>query len=370
MTHANTIQVKIFDYQGNYPIALINNPRKLTIKSGYGAGKKRCWLELYNEDLWIPSDLGLFLEIWISQSRCFRGRITQRRIDSIDDHLSLYAEWEPEKEYKCKVGGYFEFLSPTQILDDLLTNTNLSRFPQIEHPIQYSALEFADDNIFPAIDFLAKLCGNWYWDVTDDAELSFRPPSPYPDHYVTLIDDCYALNIWETNRDTAVQVQIHGGINDGGTYESIVTIPNRFYTAEVDTMRIYVRAVVSIDSIASLQKSIENQLSRPHYEHFIDLIGYGENIKPGDTVMFRNIDLPGFPQNSIFRVKTREIHYAHNQLKVRLYLTTGFESTSSYFQYFREEKPLLPAFAEGRVGQFQLDLSALNSRAYIDSETL
>ncbi|MBN2327830.1 MAG: hypothetical protein JXR73_11810 [Candidatus Omnitrophica bacterium] len=97
-----------------------------------------------------------------------------------------------------------------------------------------------------------------------------------------------------------------------------------------------------------------------HYEHYIDLAGRGETIQPGHTVKFYAENLPIFPQEKMFRVKSREITYAHESLQTRLYLTSGHESTLRYFSYFKVDRSL------PRYGPFQLDVSALDSMSPLD----
>ena len=112
--------------------------------------------------------------------------------------------------------------------------------------------------------------------------------------------------------------------------------------------------------------AISQQLEQPLYEHTIDLTGAGENVQPGDVVQFQVDNFPLFPEKQLFRVKSREIIYAHESHKTRLYLTTGFESAPSYFYYLGRDDLAGPLYVTGRIGPFQLDVSALDSAAHLD----
>jgi hypothetical protein len=116
-----------------------------------------------------------------------------------------------------------------------------------------------------------------------------------------------------------------------------------------------------LDAFTSLRRSIVQQMTRPHYEHYVDWLGAGETIKPGETARFYAENLPLFPQTQLFRVKMREITYSHETLQTRFHVTAGFESSESYFHYFHVDYPI-PHF-----GPFQLDISALDSPACLDA---
>jgi len=361
------ISIRLFRIDGFTPLASVVHPRKFTIKSAFGAGKRRCWIEWFNEDIGFPAALGCVLEVWINGVRCFRGRVAERRIDSIDDHFSIYAVWDPERQYNQPIGGLFENLTVDAVLDLLMENSPLKRADAYHHAYVFGAIEFADYPFFAAVDLLAKLAGNWLWDVGEDAALRFRPPQDVPDHSLYLAPDSYAVNLWETVNDAFAYVRLNGGFTDGEVYEDWIQIPGRYYASEAEIARVYVRPLASYDAVAALRRGILQQMKKPLYEHYVDLIGCGEKTAPGDTVRFCADDLPLLPQGQIFRVKMREINYSHEQLQTRLYLTSGFESSSTYFYYFHHDSAIAPSFKEGKSGAFQLDASALDSQNHLDA---
>ncbi|MEW6238333.1 MAG: hypothetical protein AB1656_23355 [Candidatus Omnitrophota bacterium] len=361
------LSIQLFRINGFTPLASVVSPRKITIKSAFGAGKRRCWIELFNEDASFPAALGCVLEVWINGVRCFRGRVAERRIDSIDDRLSLYAVWDPEREFNQAANGRFENLTTDAILDLLMANSPLKRAGAYGHAYAFGAIEFSDYPFFSAVDLLAKLAGNWLWDVGEDAALRFRPRQSIPDHPLFLAPGAYVVNLWETVNDAFAYVRLNGGFADGEVYENWIALPGRLYSSEAEIARVYVRPLASFDAVAALRRAILQQMRRPNYEHYVDLIGYGEKIAPGDTVRFRADDMPQLPQDRIFRVKMREITYAHEQLQTRLHLTSGLESSSTFFYYFHNDSIFLPSFKEGKSGAFQLDVSAMDSQTHIDA---
>ena len=357
------IVVRLFsDEEKNTAVTI--HPRKCVIKSKFGAGDRRCWVELYNEDLFLPVALGKKLEVKINDTLCFQGWIAQRRMDSIDDHLSLFAIREPERIFDVVTGGLFEEMTTTGIVNAILTNTEIIRSDSYSHPVSFKKLEFAGHSLFAAIDLLAKLSGNWYWDFSDTNTLSFRPPSQTPDHTIFLKDDLHTVNLWESTKDVVSTIEIQGGVQDGSTYESWLTIPEALMTSEDWYTKIYARPITTNDALSALHQAIIHQMTAPHYEHYVDLNGWGETIAPGSTVRFLLNDLPIFPQETIFRVKMRELTFAHENFTTRLHLTSTFESSPTYFHYLRRDRSIPKPYLGG--GPFQLDVSALDSPAHLD----
>ncbi|MBD3265662.1 hypothetical protein GF373_03250, partial [bacterium] len=108
MPHKPDIQVQVLHAITKYPRAVTVSPRKCILKSGNGAQKDRCWIEFYNQEPTFSADLEDEIVVSINRAACFRGRIYQKRIDSVDDILSLYAEWDPNREWNRIVSGAFE----------------------------------------------------------------------------------------------------------------------------------------------------------------------------------------------------------------------------------------------------------------------
>ncbi len=360
MNHAVPIRVLFYDSKGEHPYASVIHPRKFIIKSGFGAMKRRCWLELYKEDSHVLGSIGNIVEIDINGIRCFRGKITQRRLDSIDDPLSFYAEFDPEQEFAHSLYGTYENREITAILQDILQNSPLQRGDSFEKKARLHHLVFSGESLFQGIDLLAKLAGNWWWDVSEEGILTFRPPARTPDHLLALRRDVDTVNLWQTIDDLYGRVEMEGGESEGTTYDQIIDIIEDPST-NPGHIRVYVRSISTLDVFTAFRRAVMQQMMTPHYEHYIDWMGAKEAIQPGDAVCFRVDYLPLFPQERLFRVKIREIVYSHESVQTRLHVTAGNESSATYFHYYHVDYTL------SRIGPFQLDVSALDSTSPLDS---
>lgn len=351
----------------NQPPITIQNPRKIEIKSLFGAEPSHCWLELYQEDNPTQVDIGARIELQLNQSTVFKGYVIEKRIDSIDDQFSLIAMLDPAREWNKSINGITGQFTVNHLLQDIISGSGLTWQAEHPHPTVFSHLTFSQDSLYFAIDLLAKLAGNRYWDISMDGNLRFRPHSLPPDHTIMLHPDQYTVNIRENHQDVYSWIEVECGIRDGASYEKVISIPNVIRSVQRVRTRIFARPVSTPDVYAALERSIVEHISTVHYEHYVDLAGYGENMQPGDTVQFRVDDIPLFPQDRIFRVKQRDIIYAHEQYTVRLHLTAGYESAPSYFYYLRNDRTPPPSFLLGKTGVFQLDISALDSPSRLDA---
>ena len=361
------IHIYITDKNTATPILSTVSPRKCVIKTTGGAAKHRCWLELYNEDTGFSVQLGNWLTVVINNVLSFKGRIIQKRIDSIDDMLSLVAEWDAEKEWNQIVTLQFENKTIPEMIQSLLAGTKLHVGSIPAHSVRFHKMDFAGAELMQVLDFLAKIAGNWQWRISRDGFLSFKTGNQPASHTVFLKEDSYTIDIWETTDDLYTSLEIHGGIVDGNTYQKWLSFPELNSVIPPNPLKVYFRFVTSLDVFSALERAITQQMHRPHYEHFIDLTGQGEQLQDGDTIQFRISRFPLFPQNQIFRIKAREITFAHNQLQTRLHLTSGLESSSDYFYYFKKDAANFRSYLTGRTGAFQLDVSSLDSNSHLDA---
>lgn len=354
------IGIWIYDSGGVRLLGSTKHPRKVTIKSGFGAMKRRCWLELYQEDQYLPIEIGSILKITVNRIDCFRGRIQERRIDSIDDPLSCYAEFDPEREYNKQIYGTFENQRVREILQHIVVDSGLSLTGVWNQNPRFHRLVFTGEPLFLAIDLLAKLAGNLLWDVRENGNLEMRPLF-HPDHWLVLRRDADGVNLWQTVNDVFAVIEIAGGVKEGSVYEKTIEIPELSPIVEIEKIRVYIRPIADLDAFHALRRSTVQQMTLPHYEHYVDWLGEGEKIKPGETARFYAENLVLFPQTQLFRIKMREMTYLHETLQTRFHVTSGFESAETYFHYFHVDHPI------SQFGPFQLDVSALDSPAYLDS---
>ncbi|MBZ0254490.1 hypothetical protein K8I31_00405, partial [bacterium] len=238
--------------------------------------------------------------------------------------------------------------------------------PDPIHQQIFSRLEFQEHPLIAAIDLLAKLAGNWRWDIDDEAALHFRPFGEAPDHIVHLAQDQYSIDLWRHDEEQSSNIEINAGVASG---EKLTA---RVISQEVSNLssiqRIYARPIVTPDAMAALSSAIERQIKTPYYSHYVDFMGQGEDILPGDTVQFTFTDpLALFPLEQIFRVKQRDLTYAHETLTTRLHVTHSFESTNQYFDALETNKHPTAQYMDSYVGAFQLDVSALDSESHLDA---
>jgi signal peptidase I len=367
MSHSQPQFQILITPESNHPPFEINNPRKLEIKAPFGAQPTHCWLELHMEDNPAQLPIGSAIEIKVNGTIEFKGNVTEKRIDSVDDQLSLVAVHDPAREWNKTISGTYEQFTVSGLLQNFVSGSGLTWQPQLLPSTVFSEITFSNDSIYFAVDLLAKVIGNWYWDISLDGELRFRANSILPDHTIFLHPDQYTVNIRENHHDVYSYITIECGIRNGFSYEKIVTVPNVSKSAEQLQTRIFVRPVSTPDVYAAFERSVIQHMTAPHYEHYVEWIGYGEEIKPGDTISFRVDEVALFPQDQIFRVKQRDITYSHGECKIRLHLTTGYESAPNYFYYFRNDRTPPVSFLVGRTGIFQLDISALDTPVHLDA---
>lgn len=349
----------------NKPYASVIQPRKLIVKSGFGALPRRSWIELYNDDLHTPARLGDWLSVDIDGIDCFHGRLAQIRLDSEGDHLTLFAENEPAIRFASTYSGRFESQSISSILTSLAQAAGLSYDPDPECTRIIDRLEFENHSIISAIDLLAKLAGNWGWRVGDCGALKFRPILQTPDHCLRLPLDRHTVNVWERLEPEGTPVDVLAGLS--GNEE----LSLRVYAPELGgavSKRFYARPIATQATLNLLGDAIASQLAGPHYSRTVDVIGDGFRVNPGDTLrLLFDQPLPRFPEDQLFRVKQRELTYAHETLSVRFHLTTGFESGADYLDGHDRERVIGYSYLDSRIGPFQMDVSSLDSAAYFDA---
>jgi hypothetical protein len=367
MSIASKPLVQITDSETQQIRLSTRSPRKIEIQNGFGAVKHRCWLELYNEDASTAPGLGDIMQVWINDTLCFKGRITQKRIDSIDDQLSFYAERSPEKDWDQLVNRPSADQTIPEILQTILADSNLQLASLPNQTTVFSHVTFGSERLFACMDYLAKLAGNWLWDVDCQGTVSFREHNTRPDHLVPLQDDRFTINIWESTNDLFSVVELHGGITGETMLRKIIEFPELAGIPETPYTRVFIRPVTTADAFSALEKAIREHMAHPHFEHYVDLKEDGEKIQAGQTVRFLVNSMPLFPEDRVFRVKTRSLTYAHESYKTRLYLTSGLESAPTYFYYFKNEGLVPRSYLEGRVGAFRLDASILDTQAHIDA---
>lgn len=348
------------------PYAQSARPRKVTLKETMGARQSRLWVEFYDPPPSAPVYLGDLLEVWVEEIRFFRGPIEQIRQDSIDDRLTLYAEDDAARHYAYSAGGLFTDSTPTEILTQLLAESPIAYTPDPPSARHFSRLAFPAGPLIEAIDLLAKLAGNWAWDLADH-QLRLRPLCANDAHHRRLVADRDTVNLWLTNQDRPAQVVFQTGLMNGAVRTSRLLNPNPHFPSEPTEVVYEAPPIQSPDALAALRHSTLQHLLTPHYGHAIDLAGPQPHLRAGDGIRFSAPQWPWFPEAHCFRIKQRELRYAHERYHTRLFLTTGHENGAGYFTYLKRKRTSTIAYQLAVSGAFQLDVSALDSDAHLDA---
>lgn len=348
------------------PYASVVNPRKLIVKSGFGAMPRTCFLELYEEDSLVPLSLGDRITVYVNGTRCFLGWVQELRIDSVDDPVSLVAENDPSRVYNLPVYGEWTNVSVQTWLSQMAPEAGLDWPATLPSLPKLESLTFRGQSTLTAIDLWAKLMGNWRWDITDEGRLRFREPGTSSDHQIHLLRDHDRVNLRKSPFDRYESVTLYAGVIKGAEQVLPISFPENAGRSETAHKEVFARPLRSSDGLFLMREAIRTQMKQPGYSHYIDLSGRGETIQPGDTVRFSIDALPVFPRQQRFRVKRRELTIAHETLTTRLVLTSGYESTYRYFETMLSDPRLVPGYLEGSVGPFQLDVSSLDSDAFLD----
>ena len=365
------IEIRTIDFSGKIK-SLVTDPKTLLIKAGFGAETDRCWVELYDQDKEIEIDEGYGVWVKIESQTQFYGLVSDIRTTTFGEILGFYANREPEPDLGLSLEDEYTNMTPTEILQEVVSN-----YPG--NPIQYEnlypsnrvieKLRFKGVSIFYAVDLLAKLAGNYLWDVNWDNKLIFRPRTEKPDKVLYYDSRFMELRIWETDRLIKNFFNFYGGVReDEGELFRQFASESSIGLYGPRKKSVFCRAITELGDYAYLQAAILEQMTVPGIEKFIDWHGAKFDFAAGDTVELRGNPLPQITGGNIFRIKELEISYSHQQFKIRMNLASRYESTSRYLKHFDHDVGESNSFyVEQRIGAFRLDHSALDSQAHLDA---
>jgi hypothetical protein len=360
----------IFDPDGKR-VAVIDRPAGIHITAPFGAEKAVLEIQFRKGDAWIPVDEGYRVELRLNGILKFEGKISALRTDSVGAILSLVADREPLLDLTEAISQTYENETVTDILGDIIQNLTGS-------PVTYSddypsstevdRLELVNTGLFYAVDLLAKLGGNYLWDVSWTNQLRFRPPDAEPDHVLYYHPGRYRFRIWETDRPVKNYLQLYGGVVDENEFRRDFADEESVQRYGLRRDSLFVRPITTEGAYLLLRDAVLAVLPRPANEKNLD-IHYGTlDINTGDTIELRETGLPQLDDDNIFRVATLE-HWvdADGKLCTRLHLALGLESSTRY-QFYIDHDPMEDPslFISRRVGPFRLDYSALDSSAHLD----
>lgn len=353
--------------------AVLTRTQSCVLLSRFGAERSQAWVTLLPEDHGTSVRDGDTLSIHLDGAVRFRGTVFDIRTDTQGHTRGLRALREPRITHSEVLGGLYLQQSPTATLHGLLSKLRTSplTWPN-ETPSTrvLDRLEFAGVPLFAAIDLLAKLSGNWIWDIGWDDVLRFRPHPPYAttDHAIFFDDRIHRLKVWSTRRFVYNRFRFHGGIADDNVFERPFEDGLSITQFGVRAKHLYARSITTDSVFGYLKEAVLEQLPHAAAEKYLDLDNGAHHIGPGDTLHVRGLRPPDAVADRPLRVAAQEIRInSENAIRIRLHLAQQWESSNRYHSYIDHDYYGDPGdYGSTHLGPFQLDYSALDSGARIE----
>jgi hypothetical protein len=359
------------DDLGGVRVAEPSRVKRLTIRAPFGAMKAKCFADFYRTERDLPLEQGAEFRVYLEGRLKFRGEIVSVRRDSEGDELSLYAEREPELRFNEAVNGTYESMTPTAILEQIiggLSQSPLSLIPPLASTREIDRLHFARFDLFYAIDLLAKLAGNWLWDIDWDNRLRFRSHESSADHVVYFDARRQALKVWKTAERIRNYFELYGGVVEENQFFRAFADEESIARFGARRQSLFVRPITTETAYGYLRLAVLEQAGKPVYEKYFDRDEGDLSIGVGDTLVLRGHGLRSVDEEQRFRVKMEEISVdPSGKVHTRYHLAELWESASRFLCYQDHEKGE-PAeqYVARRIGSFALDFSGLDSRAHLD----
>ena len=361
------VEIKVYD-DSDHLVAYSGRPRSVTVKSPFHDLTAKAWVELYREDIELPLDFGYQTDILIDGIRVFRGPIAHLRFDSVEAPLTFLARRDPHVFFPHYVSGIYENMPPTEILSDILESTPE---PRLSHAISQPStrtierLGFVGQHVLEAVDLLAVLDGNALWDISWDWVLRYRPRDVDADYRIRFDPDRMTIRLWQTDDDIHNAFVFHGGVQPPSGAEF-----RRGFSDQESIRRfgrrpghLYARPVTTDADYQLFRDAVLSLIPLPETERFVEVAGFLP-ISAGDVILL--VDLPFPLANGICRrpIEMVEFDYRHGRVTTRLHFSAGPRIKTA-----RGDRVLV-AIADAvasHLGPFQLDRSALDSPAHLDS---
>ena len=364
------IVIELRDPDG-VPVVEVTGAKRVVLRSSFGAMKAKCFIELYRRDRGIPIAQAYECRVRIGGRLKFRGRVADVRRHTQGDELSFYAAREPEVELTEGVSGTYEDQSPSEILLDLVSRLASSPLTCVNaDPVGYSIdrLTFVRFDLFYAIDLLAKLSGNYLWDIGWDDALRFRSHTREADHILHFDRRKSAVKVWKTSRRVKNAFELFGGVvNENQFYRWFVEQES---VARYGARRksLFARPITTQLAYGYLRQAVLEQAPWPVFEKYVDLFEEDVSIGFGDTLRLLHTGMVDFDEEQLYRVKLEEIQAdCEGRLRLRYYLADLWESASRFLRYLDHEVGEPEGdYVARRIGSFRLDFSALDSQAHLD----
>lgn len=364
------IRLEVDDLSGQR-VAETSRVKRLTIRAPFGAMKAKCFAEFFQTERDLPLEQGAECRVYQEGRLKFRGETVSVRRDSAGDELSLYAEREPEMHFNEAVNGIYEGLSPTGILERIagsLSQSPLTLTPPVASSREIDRLHFVRFDLFYAIDLLAKLAGNWLWDIDWDNRLRFRPHDSSADHVVYFDSRSHALKVWKTAERIRNYFDLYGGVVDENQFFRVFADEESIARFGARRQSLFVRPIMTQAAFDYLRLAVLEQAGKPVYEKYFDRADGDLAIGAGDTLIIRDHGLCGVDEDQLFRVKMEEIAVDPvGKVHTRYHLAEMWESASRFLRYQDHEKgEPTEQYVARRLGSFALDFSGLDSSAHLD----
>jgi hypothetical protein len=365
-----SIRLEIMNPDGEQ-VARVSRPRRVHVRAGFGAMESRCFADLYDQDRLLPVQQGGFCRVIIEGRLKFCGRILSVRRQSGRDELSFFAARQPEIDLSEGFTACFENKRTAEILEEIIACLDYSYLvyedDQPESPV-IDRLDFVHHELFHAVDLLAKLSGNYLWDIGWDNRLRFRPHTNETDHILIFDERYFSLKVWRTAERVKNFLEVLGGIYQGDQLYRIVPDEESLNLYGTRGGTVIVRPVVTPAAMMQLEAALREQAPKVVFEKYLDRYDEDVSLNYGDTFRVINSGLEGVEDEMVFRVKTEEITWQPDgPLKLRYHLADMWESSLRFLSYLDHAVNELPGdYVARRVGSIRLDFSALDCPAHLD----
>jgi hypothetical protein len=364
-------RIEVFDFQG-HRVALITRPRRLRLRAGFGA--EPAWLEvlLNPQDAEKNFEHGYDVKTWLNGTLSFKGKISRIRCESRGTRRAFEAVRQPRLDLSEAIVGVYSDGTVTDILAGLMSSLRTSPVTFVEEypsQVRVDRLEFVNTGLFYAVDLLAKLAGNYLWDLSWENALRFRPPSAPADRVVYYRPRRHRLRVWTTSSTVKNYFLLFGGITGENEFRREFACGESIERIGLRRDSLFVRPIKTEGTYQLLQEAVLAELPHPGTEKHLDFFEGRPDIGAGDRVEIREMGGPGREDCCVFRVREVEQRVGSDgELRTRLHLARGLESATRYQLYIDHDPDEDPSlFVERRVGPFRLDFSALDSAARLDT---
>jgi hypothetical protein len=347
------------------------HPLRIEILARFGAEDSLAKVQL--DPRMVPpvpdSQLGRRIRIRLEETICFDGKISGIQHDPGFVPVTLQAARRPRRLFQGVVRGLYLDQSPTQILEEVLSQVTGPVPVYTVNPAStriIDRLDFQGLPLFYAIDLLARLAGNWLWWIDWEANLHFVPALSLPEQVWYYDPEQMLLKPGLRDRSIKNQFRLLGGVSTGAEFE-------RYFGEDESTDRygqveetLFARPITTETAYQYLREAVLEQAPAPTRFRYLERSDGHLATRFGERFQLRGNLPEGILTGQVFRVAAEEILWTEEQCRVRYHLAEDLESATRYTRYL-DHDPHEGFYAQARLGPFTLDLSALDSEPHLDS---